>query len=77
VILDECAGDRAFAPIGATVSAGRLEAYYDRRGEGPEVLLIAGLGDPAEAWEAQLTGLSDRYTVTAGSRRRQSTGSAN
>ena len=42
-----------------------LEAYYDRRGEGPEVLLIAGLGDPAEAWEGQLAGLSDRYTVTA------------
>ena len=51
--------------MGATVSAGGLEAYYDRRGEGPELLLIAGLGDPAEVWEGQLAGLSDRYTVTA------------
>jgi pimeloyl-ACP methyl ester carboxylesterase len=29
------------------------------------VLLIAGLGDPAEAWEGQLDGLSDRYRVVA------------
>ena len=29
------------------------------------MLLIAGLGDPAEAWEFQLDGLSDRYTLTA------------
>ena len=51
--------------MGATVTVGRLETYYERRGTGPEVLLIAGLGDPAEAWEFQLEGLSDRYTVTA------------
>jgi pimeloyl-ACP methyl ester carboxylesterase len=29
------------------------------------VLLIAGLGDPAEAWQFQLDGLADRYRVTA------------
>ena len=51
--------------MGATITAGTIETYYDRRGDGPEVLLIAGLGDPAEAWELQLQGLSDRYTVTA------------
>ena len=51
--------------MGETVAAGQIETYYERRGEGPEVLLIAGLGDPAEAWEAQLDGLSDRYTLTA------------
>jgi pimeloyl-ACP methyl ester carboxylesterase len=51
--------------MGSTITAGSIETYYDRRGEGPEVLLIAGLGDPAEAWEFQLAGLSDRYTVTA------------
>jgi len=50
--------------MGATIATGAIEAYYDRRGDGPEVLLIAGLGDPAEAWQAQLEGLSDRYTVT-------------
>lgn len=36
-----------------------------RQGSGPEVLFIAGLGDPAESWQAQLDGLADRYTVTA------------
>ena len=51
--------------MGATIAVGEIETYYDRRGQGPEVLLIAGLGDPAEAWDAQLEGLSDRYTVTA------------
>ena len=55
--------------MGATIAAGAIETYYDRRGEGPEVFLIAGLGDPAEAWEAQLEGLSDRYTVTASDNR--------
>src|SRR3712207_6680797 len=32
---------------------------------GPDVLLIAGFGDPAEAWQPQLDGLSDRYRLTA------------
>ena len=29
------------------------------------MLLIAGLGDPAEAWQPQLDGLADRYRLTA------------
>jgi pimeloyl-ACP methyl ester carboxylesterase len=37
----------------------------EQRGDGPEVLLIAGLGDPAEAWQSQLEGLADRYRVIA------------
>jgi pimeloyl-ACP methyl ester carboxylesterase len=41
------------------------ELHTVRRGQGPDVLLIAGLTDPAEAWELQLQGLSDRYSVTA------------
>jgi pimeloyl-ACP methyl ester carboxylesterase len=47
------------------VGVGERELWFDQRGEGPDVLLIAGLSDPAEAWEAQLDGLSDRYRVTA------------
>jgi pimeloyl-ACP methyl ester carboxylesterase len=47
------------------IKAGDVELWVDQRGEGPDVLLIAGLGDPAEAWEYQLDGLSDRYRVTA------------
>lgn len=46
-----------------TTIAHRL--YIDQRGEGPDVLLLAGLGDVAEAWEAQLTGLADRYRLVA------------
>jgi pimeloyl-ACP methyl ester carboxylesterase len=48
-----------FAPVGDA------ELWYEQRGEGPDVLLIAGLTDPAEAWEPQLAGLSDRYRLTA------------
>jgi pimeloyl-ACP methyl ester carboxylesterase len=51
--------------MGELVRAGDIDVYVERRGEGPEVLLIAGLGDPAEAWEFQLQGLSDRYALTA------------
>ena len=47
------------------VAAGDVDLRVERRGEGPDVLLIAGLSDPAEAWEAQLRGLSDRYRLTA------------
>jgi pimeloyl-ACP methyl ester carboxylesterase len=49
----------------APIRAGELELWVERRGSGPDVLLIAGLGDPAEAWQAQLDGLADRYRVTA------------
>jgi pimeloyl-ACP methyl ester carboxylesterase len=51
--------------MGERVTAGDVELWVDRRGEGPDVLLIAGLGDPAEAWQAQLEGLSDRYRLIA------------
>jgi pimeloyl-ACP methyl ester carboxylesterase len=34
-------------------------------GEGPEVLLIGGLGDTVESWQFQLDGLRDRYRLTA------------
>jgi pimeloyl-ACP methyl ester carboxylesterase len=49
---------------GTMLSTGEGNLWVDRRGGGPEVLLIAGLGDPAEAWQAQLDGLADRYHVT-------------
>ena len=51
--------------MGELVRAGDVELWVEQRGEGPEVLLIAGLGDVAEAWEAQLEGLSADYRVTA------------
>jgi pimeloyl-ACP methyl ester carboxylesterase len=51
--------------MGERVKAGDVEFWVERRGQGPEVLLIAGLGDPAEAWQPQLEGLADRYRLTA------------
>ena len=51
--------------MGQAEATEATELYVDQRGSGPPVLLIAGLGDPAEAWELQLTGLADRYSVTA------------
>jgi pimeloyl-ACP methyl ester carboxylesterase len=49
----------------APIRAGERELWVERRGSGPDVLLIGGLGDPAEAWQPQLDGLADRYCVTA------------
>jgi pimeloyl-ACP methyl ester carboxylesterase len=49
----------------AAINTGALDIWVERRGQGPDVLLIAGLGDPAEAWQYQLDGLADRYRLTA------------
>ncbi len=51
--------------MGEAIDTGDIELWTERRGQGPDVLLIAGLGDPAEAWQPQLDGLSDRYLLTA------------
>ncbi len=51
--------------MGDRVRAADVELWVERRGQGPDVLLIAGLGDPAEAWQPQLDGLADRYRLTA------------
>lgn len=51
--------------MGEPINTNGIEIWTERRGHGPDVLLIAGLGDPAEAWQAQLDGLSDRYLLTA------------
>src|SRR3712207_7970470 len=52
--------------MGEAINTGEIELWSERRGQGgPDVLLIAGLGDPAEAWQPQLDGLSDRYLLTA------------
>jgi pimeloyl-ACP methyl ester carboxylesterase len=51
--------------MGEHVRAGTLDMWVERQGTGPDVLLIAGLGDPAEVWQFQLDGLADRYRLTA------------
>jgi pimeloyl-ACP methyl ester carboxylesterase len=35
--------------MGEQVRAGGIDLWVERQGKGPDVLLIAGLGDPAEA----------------------------
>lgn len=47
------------------VEANGLEIYVDQVGQGPDVLLIGGLGDTVESWQSQLDGLADRYRLTA------------
>jgi pimeloyl-ACP methyl ester carboxylesterase len=47
------------------IVAGDVEIWFERRGQGPDVLLIGGLSDPAEAWAPQLEGLANRYRLTA------------
>jgi pimeloyl-ACP methyl ester carboxylesterase len=51
--------------MGEHVRAGELDIWTEQVGEGPEVLLIGGLGDTVESWQLQLDGLSDRYRLTA------------
>lgn len=51
--------------MGETIETDVGGIWVERQGEGPDILLIAGLSDPAEAWQAQLDGLSDRYRLTA------------
>ncbi|HET9347958.1 MAG TPA: alpha/beta hydrolase [Arthrobacter sp.] len=51
--------------MGRYVNAGELEIWTEQVGEGPDVLLIGGLGDTVESWQFQLDGLADRYRMTA------------
>ena len=52
-------------PVMTTTLLTRNRLWVDDRGDGPPVLLIAGLGDPAEAWTFQQEGLSSRYRTIA------------
>jgi pimeloyl-ACP methyl ester carboxylesterase len=47
-----------------TVRSGDAELYVEQRGTGPDVLLLCGLGDPIEVWQAQTEALSDRYRLS-------------
>jgi pimeloyl-ACP methyl ester carboxylesterase len=51
--------------MGDYVRAGDLDTWTEQVGEGPDVLLIGGLGDTVESWQFQLEGLADRYRLTA------------
>ena len=51
--------------MSTSITSPSVELPHVRQGSGPEVLFIGGLGDPAESWQAQIDGLSDRYSVIA------------
>src|SRR3954454_8108034 len=51
--------------MGQHLRAGELDIWTEQVGEGPDVLLIGGLGDTVESWQFQLDGLADRYRLTA------------
>jgi pimeloyl-ACP methyl ester carboxylesterase len=48
-----------------SITANDLEIYVEQVGQGPNVLLIGGLGDTVESWQFQFDGLADRYRLTA------------
>jgi pimeloyl-ACP methyl ester carboxylesterase len=48
-----------------SITANDLDIYVEQVGQGPDVLLIGGLGDTVESWQFQLDGLADRYRLTA------------
>jgi pimeloyl-ACP methyl ester carboxylesterase len=51
--------------MGKHLRAGDLDIWSEQVGEGPDVLLLGGLGDTVESWQFQLDGLRDRYRLTA------------
>jgi pimeloyl-ACP methyl ester carboxylesterase len=51
--------------MGEHVRAGDLDVWVEQVGQGPDVLLIGGLGDTVESWQFQLDRLMDRYRLTA------------
>ncbi|GAB3553971.1 pimeloyl-ACP methyl ester carboxylesterase [Actinopolyspora lacussalsi] len=51
--------------MGTHIRAGELDIWAEQTGQGPDVLLIGGLGDTVESWQFQLDGLSDRYHLIA------------
>ncbi|CAN5641743.1 alpha/beta hydrolase [soil metagenome] len=48
-----------------TADVDGLAIHYDRRGEGPDVVLLHGIGGNTKLWRHQLEGLSDGFRMTA------------
>ena len=51
--------------MGEHVRTREVDIWAEQVGEGPDVLLIGGLGDTVESWQFQLDGLADSYRLTA------------
>ncbi|NKX55322.1 alpha/beta fold hydrolase [Arthrobacter mobilis] len=50
--------------MGKHVRAGDLDIWAEQAGDGPDVLLIGGLGDTVESWQFQLDGLAGSFRLT-------------
>lgn len=53
---------------GVTTGSGRLSAmrvHVERRGQGPAIVFLHGMGVSCESWAAQMAALEDRFTVIA------------
>jgi len=59
-ITQRRAGREEGRAMGKHVRACDLDIWTEQAGEGPDVLLIGGLGDTVESWQFQLDGLADR-----------------
>ena len=51
--------------MSAFLQVGDVRLHYVQRGSGDDVVLLAGLGDAHDAWEAQIDAFSSRFRVTA------------
>ncbi|MGY1638310.1 alpha/beta fold hydrolase [Geodermatophilus sp. SYSU D00742] len=51
--------------MGHHIRSADVDVWTEQVGQGPDVLLIGGLGDTVESWQFQLDGLADRYRLTA------------
>lgn len=51
--------------MGVHVQVGDVAIWTEQVGQGPDVLLIGGLGDTVESWQFQLDALADAYRLTA------------
>lgn len=51
--------------MGEHIHAEDLDIWTEQVGDGPDVLLIGGLGDTVESWQHQLDGLADEHRLTA------------
>src|SRR5918992_788541 len=51
--------------MGQHARASDLDIWVEQVGQGPDVLLIGGLGDTGKPWRFQLDGLPDRSRLTA------------
>jgi hypothetical protein len=49
--------------VGEQTKAGDAELWVERHGHGPDILLIAGIGDPAEAWQQSLEAFQAQVDV--------------